>query len=105
MRVCFILPTLRPSGGVGVVAAHARGLLDDHGVEAELVVTEQTHGSPVGANGVPVRTLEEAAGRRYDVAVATWWQTAQALWKLDARRRAMLLQSFEQRFYDRDAPF
>jgi glycosyltransferase involved in cell wall biosynthesis len=39
------------------------------------------------------------------VAIATWWQTVPALWQLDAARRAVLLQSFEQRFYDRDAPF
>jgi O-antigen biosynthesis protein len=90
---------------VAVVAAHARGLLRDHGVEAELVVTDARQGFSAAATGVRVRTLEEAVGRRYDVAVATWWRTAQALWKLDAGRRAMLLQSFEQRFYDRDAPF
>ena len=102
MRVCFVLPSLRPSGGVAVALAHARGLARDHGVEAELVVTEGGGGR---AEDLPVRALADAHDRRYDVAVATWWQTVPALWQLDVARRATLLQSFEQRFYDRDAPF
>jgi O-antigen biosynthesis protein len=89
VRVCFVLPDLTPSGGAGVASAHARGLGRDHGVEAELVTLD---------------ALEEAQGP-YDVAIATWWETVPALWRLDAARRALLLQSFEQRFYDRDAPF
>ena len=90
VRVCFVLPSLRPSGGVAVARAHAAGLARQ-GVEADLVVIEDG--------------LEKAAGRSYDVAIGTWWETAAALWRIDARRRAMLLQSFEQRFYDADAPF
>ena len=90
MRVCFLLPSLRPSGGVAVATAHAGALAREHGVEADLVVAGD---------------LAEAAGKRYDVAISTWWETAPALWQLDADRRVTLLQSFEQRFYDRDAPF
>ena len=89
MKICFVLPDVSPSGGVAVAAAHARGLQRDHGVEAELLTLDD---------------LGEARGR-YDLAIATWWQTVPALWQLDAVRRAALLQSFEQRFYDRDAPF
>lgn len=92
MRICFLLPTLRRSGGVAVAVAHARGLARDHGWEADVVVT--------GDAG-----FDDAKRQRYDVAIATWWETAAALWELDAARRVMLLQSFEQRFYDRGAPF
>lgn len=105
MRVCFLLPSLRPSGGAAVAAEHARGLAREHGAEADLVVTEPGGERPAGFGDLPVRTLSELGGRRYDVAVATWWQTASALWELGAARRALLLQSFEQRFYDPDAPF
>jgi hypothetical protein len=104
MRVCFVLPSLRRSGGAGVATAHARGLARDHGVEAELVVVEGT-GDGRAPEGVPVRLLADAPGERYDVAISTWWETAAALWELDAGRRAMLLQSFEQRFYGVEAPF
>jgi glycosyltransferase involved in cell wall biosynthesis len=72
-----------------VATGHARALRRDHGVEAELLALD---------------AMGEAHGR-YDIAIATWWETVPALWQLDAARRAVLLQSFEQRFYDRDAPF
>lgn len=102
MRVCFVLPSLQPSGGVAVARQHALQLGREHGVEVELVVVEPGGEAPAG---VAVRSLADAAGHSYDVALGTWWQTAPALWRLDAGRRAMLLQSFEQRFYDSDAPF
>jgi O-antigen biosynthesis protein len=89
VKICFVLPDLSPSGGVAVAAAHARGLSRDHGVDAELLTL-----ADVGQ-----------ARSRYDVAIATWWETVPALWQLAAARRVVLLQSFEQRFYDRDAPF
>jgi glycosyltransferase involved in cell wall biosynthesis len=90
VRVCFVLPSLRPSGGVAVARQHAQGLRE-HGVEAELVVVE-----PGG---------EPPDERAYDIAIGTWWETSAALFQLNAARRVMLLQSFEQRFYDGDAPF
>ena len=90
MRVCFVLPGPGPSGGVAVASALADGLTRDHGVEADVLVAGE---------------LGEAEGTRYDVAISTWWETAPALWQLDAAHRVTLLQSFEQRFYDRDAPF
>ena len=89
MKVCFVLPDLSPSGGAAVASAHARGLSRDQDIEAELIALD---------------ALDGARGH-YDVAIATWWETIPALWRLDAARRAVLLQSFEQRFYDRDAPF
>jgi glycosyltransferase involved in cell wall biosynthesis len=102
VRVCFVLPSLRPSGGVAVAAALARGLAEQ-GVEADLVVGEPAGGQ--APEDLSVRHIAAADGRAYDVAIGTWWQTASALWEVTAQRRAMLLQSFEQRFYDRDAPF
>jgi glycosyltransferase involved in cell wall biosynthesis len=46
---------------------------------------------------VPVRRLADA--RDYDVAIATWWPTAEALFEIDARRRVAFLQNLEFRFY------
>jgi hypothetical protein len=100
VRVAFLLPSLSPSGGVAVAGAHAQALRQNHAVETELVVAAAGGEAP---EGVPVRTLAEAGG--YDVAVATWWETAAWLSEIDATRRMILLQSFEQRFYGRDAPF
>ncbi|HEX6651510.1 MAG TPA: glycosyltransferase family 4 protein [Thermoleophilaceae bacterium] len=103
MRVAFVLPGLGASGGVGVATQHARLMRDALGVDAELVVTEAGEG---GVDpGVPVRTLPEAREGRYDVAIGTWWETAAPALGLAAKRHALLLQSFEQRFYGREAPF
>lgn len=52
--------------------------------------------------GLSVRGLAEARGDRYDIAIATWWETTRALWELDAERHVCFLQSFEQRFYRDD---
>lgn len=100
--VCFVLPDGRRSGGTDVARAHAEGLRRDHGVEAELV---QVDGEPVSLDGgVPVLSVADAASRRYDLAVATWWQTIPALSRLNAAREVTFLQSFEQRFYEDTAP-
>jgi glycosyltransferase involved in cell wall biosynthesis len=102
VRVCFVLPSLRPSGGIAVARQHALELGREHGVEAELVVVEPGGEPPPG---LAVRAIAEAGTRSYDIAIGTWWETASALWQLQAARRVMLLQSFEQRFYEADAPF
>ncbi|MFN2616490.1 MAG: glycosyltransferase family 4 protein, partial [Thermoleophilaceae bacterium] len=47
---------------------------------------------------LPVRPLSEASGT-YDAAIATWWATALALWRVPAQRRVLFMQSLEQRFY------
>ena len=103
MRVAFVLPGLRASGGVGVATQHARLMRDALGVDAELVVTGAVAGGVDPR--VPVRTLPEAREGHYDVAIGTWWETVAPALSLPAERHAMLVQSFEQRFYGREAPF
>ena len=48
---------------------------------------------------------EDAPREPYDVAVATWWETLPTLLELDARRRVVLVQSAEERFYRPDESF
>lgn len=81
MKACFLIPDRRPSGGTSVVLGHAERL-----------------GADVIAAG------EEPSGA-YDVAVATWWETAERLFEVDAARRAVFLQSLEHRFYGPDQPW
>lgn len=96
MRACLLLHDLKPSGGVRVAVSHARALAES-GWEVELVVT--AGGRPEAFEGLPTRSLEQARASTYDWAIATWWETAAALYELRARRRLILLQSFEERFY------
>lgn len=88
MRVCLVLPELRPSGGVAIALGHAARLREDAGFDVDVV------------------TLGEDLPReRYDVAVATWWETLPALLELDARRRVAFVQSAEERFYRPEESF
>ena len=84
MRVCFLLHELGRAGGMNVIAGHV-DCLRARGWEADIVLTDASD------------------DREWDFALATWWETAPALWRVRARRRGVFLQSFEERFYgDRD---
>jgi len=103
VKVAFLVNDLQLAGGVGVVVKHASLLRELHGFDAELVLArhgEHLHWGYEELESVPVRTLDEARRRRYDVAVATWWQTTAVLFELDALRYAYFVQSLEDRFYE-----
>lgn len=106
MKVAFLVNDLQLSGGVGVVVQHARQLSTIAGWEVTLVlVREQEGASWHGYEHLPhlhVRTREQALGERYDVAVATWWETTFTLFELAAERYAYFVQSLEDRFYAHD---
>ena len=103
MKVAFLVNDLQMSGGVGVVVRHARGLAAHHGHDVSLVLVrswDMPHWQ--GYDDLPhlhVLSLEEARDQRFDVAVATWWETTFSLFNLRARRYAYFVQSLEDRFY------
>ncbi|MBA3428978.1 MAG: glycosyltransferase family 4 protein, partial [Actinobacteria bacterium] len=106
MRVAFLTQDLQLSGGVGVIVAHALQLARN-GFEVDLVLTRATDRpdwSHRGLASVNVVQLPRARARSYDVALATWWETAQHLFDLDAGRHACFVQSMEDRFYDPGEP-
>ena len=82
MRICFVLPDLSASGGIAVALSHAEQLRTQ-GFEVDTFVL-----------GDPPR---EAVS--YDVAIATWWTTLPAVWRLDAKRRAVFVQGPDEWFY------
>lgn len=100
MRVGFLLPGLEPSGGTAVVLDHARRLHATARFDVELLITGSEASLPPQLGDVPVFRVAEARGRSYDVAVATWWETAAALYDVTAPRRCVFLQSIEHRFYE-----
>ncbi len=106
MKVAFLVNDLQLSGGVGVVAQHARRLAAIEGWEATLVLArEQDQPTWQGFEQlapVRLRTREEALLESYDVVVATWWETTFTLFELRAERYAYFLQSLEDRFYKHD---
>ena len=102
MRVCLVLPELRPSGGVAIAVGHAARLRAHAGFDVDVVALG---GVGEASAGVRVLSLADAQRERYDVAVATWWETLPALLELDARRRVAFVQSAEERFYRPEESF
>ncbi len=106
MRVAFLTQDLQLSGGVGAIVQHA-AQLTRLGFEVDLVLTRpatQPEWAHHGLAGARVLDLAAARGRRYDVALATWWETAGHLFELPAARHACLVQSLEDRFYEAGDP-
>ncbi|MDX6656118.1 MAG: hypothetical protein QOH62_911, partial [Solirubrobacteraceae bacterium] len=106
MKVAFLVNDLQLSGGIGVVVRHARGLVANHDFDVSLVLVRDwdlPHWS--GYDDLPhlhVISLEEARDQRFDVAVATWWETTFSLFTVPAKRYAYFVQSLEDRFYEHD---
>jgi O-antigen biosynthesis protein len=99
-RVAFLVEELGRSGGMAVIRRHARHLREVERVDCSLVVCGPKPGEvPAAEDGIPVRTLAAARREPVDVAVATWWTTADALYELDAARQVVFLQNLEHRFY------
>jgi glycosyltransferase involved in cell wall biosynthesis len=102
LRVAFLLQDLQLSGGVGVVVEHASRLAAHHGFDVTLAMTrrqEEPDWSFSGLDHLHVLPIERARQDRYDVVVATWWETTTHLFDLEADRHAYFVQSLEDRFY------
>jgi glycosyltransferase involved in cell wall biosynthesis len=107
VRVAFVVNDLQLSGGVGVVVAHAEQLARRHGFDVVLVLAREQDVPDWRHHGlteVPVLGLPAARGERFDIAVATWWETTYALFELQAERYAYFVQSLEDRFYRPEEP-
>jgi glycosyltransferase involved in cell wall biosynthesis len=107
VRVAFLTQDLQLSGGVGVVVEHASQLARHHGFDVTLVLTgrqDEPDWAFRGLEHLHVVPLAEAASMRFDVAVSTWWETADHLFELDADRYASFVQSLEDRFYLPEEP-
>ena len=108
MKACFLLPDLQLSGGVGVVLRHAWHMQRaDPELDISILLTNHdARPAPYGILAdLSVRHIEELpGGERFDVAVATWWQTAYRLFEVPAARYGYFVQSLEDRFYLGDDP-
>src|SRR4051794_30233658 len=81
MRVCLLVPELGASGGVAVAVRYAQAL------------------------GADVVTSAADASGHYDVAVATWWRTAEDAWRVDADHRVLFVQGPDPFFYPQEEGF
>jgi O-antigen biosynthesis protein len=102
VKIAFLVNDLQLSGGVGVVIHHAQQLTR-HGHAVSLVLVREQElpaWSYAALEGMHVGSLAEAQQDRFDVAVATWWETTYSLFTVPAERYAYFVQSLEDRFYE-----
>lgn len=106
-HLAFLVPSVRLSGGINVVVEHATRLVERHGHRVTLVVTHHAGEAPwpyPGLDRLGVVGVEEATDLDIDLAIATWWDTVPALWRVGAKRHAYFVQSLEDRFHHSDEP-
>lgn len=105
MRVVFLVPSLRLSGGLNVVVEHATRLVTRHGFDVTLAITHHV-GEEVwpydGLAAVRVADIDQVVDEEFDLALATWWGTVPFLSRVHATQYAYFVQSLEDRFYDQD---
>ena len=102
MKVAFLVPSLRLSGGLNVVVEHGSRLAADHGFDVTMVITHHPGEEPWpydGLSRVRVVDVDDGAGEQFDLAVATWWDTVAHLPSVDAKHAAYFVQSLEDRFF------
>ena len=99
IRVAFLIGERGRSGGMQVIRGLARHLRAN-GDDSALVVCGPKPGAlPETDGGIPVLTVDEARNAGFDVAVATWWTTAESLFEIEAVRHVLFMQNIEHRFY------
>jgi len=102
VRVAWLLRDLALSGGGGIVVQHASRLARDHGIEGTIVRCRPPLGPEwayPGLESLPVADLDDVRGERFDLAVATWWETSLDLFDVQAERYAYFLQLLEDSHY------
>lgn len=107
MRIAFFIGSADISGGTYVIYQHAlHAKAAGHDVTIALLYpampTNNWHPALGTLRFVPVESLK---GERFDLAIATWWRTANELHCIDAEQYAYFVQSIESRFYpEHEAP-
>jgi glycosyltransferase involved in cell wall biosynthesis len=102
VKICILMGSADISGGSGVIFEHALYL---QAIGVDLTVVPLEPKTSVASDWHPAlgqlrfSTLEEIAGLRFDLAIATWWKTAYELWRVDAARYCYFVQSIETWFY------
>jgi len=99
-RIAYLIADAQICGGVAVVCQHANRL-SRRGFDVCIVSTagaERIDWFP--GLRVPVHPLSRIP-RGLDIGVATWWETAHDLHRMDIPRKCYFVQSDETRFYEK----
>lgn len=110
MKVVFLLGSPEISGGTYVIFEHATRL-NRLGYPVTIVTEEQVDERRYTwhptAGELTWKTFAETVNDRYDLAIATWWQSVYQLAGIRSRKYLYFIQSIESRFFavqDHDDP-
>lgn len=102
MRLAFLVGSLDISGGTYVIFEHAQYAAHEGHDVTLVTLLPQKPGMlawhPAGRQLASV-PLDAVDGQTFDLAIATWWQTALELHRIRAKQYAYFVQSIESRFY------
>lgn len=104
MNICFLLWSPDISGGTNVIFEHAVRLNKEHNViivTHDEVCMSRLKWFP-GAEQLSWETFGSITGKKYDIAIATWWRTVYSLKDVQAERYAYFVQSIESKFYSEE---
>ncbi len=106
MKICFLLKDLHLAGGVNVVLSHAQQLRSA-GVDVTIFVKELAEGPTFSQEDLGVKIvnfINREKTEPFEVAIATWWESAYDLFDINAKNYAYFVQSIEDRFYSAREP-
>lgn len=98
-KILYIVPALSLSGGIKIALEHTNRL-KKLGCETFIVATNGDMDCDWFKIKSRILSVEEARRMKFEVGVATWWQTLEFLDELDIKKKCYLVQSKEDMFYD-----
>ncbi|WP_213872302.1 glycosyltransferase family 4 protein [Serratia marcescens] len=104
-KIAFLLWSPDISGGTNVIFEHATRMRKN-GDDITIITEDKPNNKRLewfpGAEKLTWMDYAEAAEKKFDLVIATWWRTVFYLNKINAKKYAFFVQSIESRFYPED---
>lgn len=102
MKIVFTLGSPKIGGGTNVIFEHA-GRLAELGEEVYIVNDKKVKYKDCAwhskAHLLKFITYKDCKNLKFDIAIATWWQTVYKLYNINANKYIYFVQSIESKFY------
>lgn len=102
MKIVFTLGSPKIGGGTNVIFEHA-GRLAELGEEVYIVsekkITYKDCSWHSKSHLLKFITYKDCKNLKFDIAIATWWQTVYKLYNINANKYIYFVQSIESKFY------
>jgi glycosyltransferase involved in cell wall biosynthesis len=102
MKICFLVGSMKISGGTYVIVQHAY-FMQEQGHQVTLAVQEPFHDMTASwhdrSKHLDIIPISESYVKEFDLVIATWWKTVLELPRFPRAVLAYFVQSIESRFY------